>query len=215
MGSVVNRRTLILLSPLVVIATGHVVARVAGTFIGVWAFVPVLICLWALFWGAVILGGGDLRRWLGPARGGRWWSVGAVAVGLLPLPIFLQHRSLLNTPMLVIGWLLFAAINPISEEVYWRGVLLDATRTWPAWTSVLYSSFFFALNHPLTLGVHSIANRHPATFISTLILGVVWAVAVRRAGTLRYAIIGHTACDLLNLSVAAFLNLYLPRGMAP
>jgi hypothetical protein len=33
-----------------------------------------------------------------------------------------------------------------------------------------------------------------------------------RTGTLRYAIIGHTAVGLLNLSIAAFLNLYLPRA---
>lgn len=207
-----KHRSLILISPLVVIGIGHLVARLGGAFLGAWAWVPVVVVLWGLFAGFAKLTGGEYRRWFGPARGNRGWSILAVLVGLMPLQIFLQHRDLVNTPTLVLAWIAFAAINPVLEEVYWRGALLDATSEWPAWLAILFSSSFFALNHTLTLGVNSVPNRHPATLIVTFILGVVWGIAYQRTRTLRFSTVGHVAVDLLNLSVAAFLNLYLPHG---
>jgi membrane protease YdiL (CAAX protease family) len=209
------RQRIIIVSPLLIIASGHIVARIAGRSMGVWAWIPVVIWLWVLFLAAVLMGRGNVRRWLGPPRRWSWWSIAAVAVGLLPLPLFLQFRPLLDEPKLIFCWIAFAAINPLLEELYWRGLLLDATSGWPGWIGVLYSSALFALNHPLTLGVNSIANRHPATLVSTFILGLVWALAYRRTGTLRFAIVGHTAVDLLNLSILAFLNLYVPRATLP
>jgi len=78
---------------------------------------------------------------------------------------------------------------------------------------VLYSSFFFATNHPLTVGVHSIANRHPAVLISTFVMGLVWAVVYHKTQSLRWTIFGHFLTDLLNLSIPAFLNIVVPPGL--
>ena len=206
-------RRIILLSPIAIIAVGHLVARVAGNAIGAWAWIPVLLVLWAAFAAVIAISGGSFRRWLQPVTRKSWWSIVAVVIGFMPLQIFLQHWRLMNSWPLLLTWLLFAAINPLLEEGYWRGALLDAMDRWPGWLATLYSSTFFALNHTLTLGVNSIANRHPVTLVITFILGVIWATAYRRTGTLRFAVIGHTLVDLLNLSVLAFLNLYVPRAL--
>jgi membrane protease YdiL (CAAX protease family) len=98
------------------------------------------------------------------------------------------------------------------EEGYWRGLLLDNTRHWPAWLGVLYSTVFFAMNHPLTVGVYSIANRHPAVLISTGIMGLAWAVVYRKTHSLRWTMFAHMLADLLNLSILAFLNIVVPPG---
>jgi len=205
----------VLLSPFAVIALGHGTARLAGPAFGAWAWVPVTLVLWACFAACIALGAGgeSARRWLRTPGGGLRWLAIALAVGLIPLPILLSNYALLDSPLAVLLWLAFAAINPFFEEGYWRGVLLDSTASWPAWASILFASSLFALNHPLTFGVISLANAHPATLVSTFIMGVGWAVVYRRTGSLRWPILAHVGTDLCNLAVLAMMNIYLPvRG---
>jgi CAAX protease family protein len=210
-----SRQWLILLSPLAVIAVGHLTTRLAGAALGVWTWAPLALVLWSLFALLIAWGGGReaVRRWAGPARGSWGWSALAIGVALIPLPLLLLNWKLFDSPGLVLAWIMFALINAPLEEGYWRGVLLDNAPGWPGWLSVLYSSFFFALNHPLTFGVYSEANRHPATAISTFIMGLVWAIVYRKTGSLRWAVVAHVLVDLFNLSVLAFLNIYIPRSL--
>ena len=206
---------LILLSPLAVIAIGHIIARLTGSVLGVWAWIPLTLSLWGMF-ALLIAWGGEreaIWRWSRPPQGAWGWSVLPIVVGLIPLPLFLLNWKLLDSAWLGLAWLIFALINAPLEEGYWRGLLLDKTSSWPSWLSVLYSSFFFAINHPLTFGVHSIANRHPITTVSTFIMGLVWAVVYRKTGSLRWAVIAHILVDLFNLSILAFLNVYVPSSL--
>lgn len=209
-----KRTLLIRLSPLIIIAVGHLTARIAVLFLDVWAWIPVVIVLWILFAGFVTWGDGwkSLGKWLQPSQGKRrWiWILLALIVAFLPFQLMLANLQLFNAAWLVVVWLLFAVINAPLEEFYWRGLLLDHMRDWPRWTSILFTSFFFTINHPLTLGVFSIANRHPATLISIFILGVVWAVVYLRTNSLRWVIASHFLIDIFNLSILTFLNIYVP-----
>ena len=204
-----------LLSPFAVIALGHATARLAGPAFGAWAWVPVTLVLWTCFAACIAFGAGrdSARRWLRTPGGGLRWLAIALALGLIPLPILLSNFALLDSPLLVLLWLAFAAINPFFEEGYWRGVLLDRTSSWPGWASVLFASSLFALNHPLSFGVVSLANAHPATLVTTFIMGIGWAVVYRRTGSLRWPILAHVVTDLCNLAVLAMMNIYVPvRG---
>ena len=127
-----------------------------------------------MFASLISWGGGRaaILQWLRPPQGAWIWTVLAIAVRLIPLPIFLPNWQLLRPTNIWLLWLAFALLNPWLEEGYWRGLLLDAAAGWPSWLGVLYSSILFALNHPLTLGVNSIANRHPVTAMSTFIMGL-------------------------------------------
>lgn len=209
------RQRIILLSPFGVIVAGHLTARLAGIVWSVWAWIPLALVLWGLFAALIAWGGGrkSIQSWLRPPQGTWYWSALAIIVGLLPLPLFLMNLRLLSPLSIWLPWLIFALINPWLEEGYWRGLLMDTTRPWPAWMSILYSSTLFAANHPLSWGVHSIANRHPITFASTWIMGLVWAIVYRKTGSLRFAILGHVLVDLFNLSVPVFLNLYIPSDL--
>ena len=212
-GSETAKR-LILLSPLGIIVVGHFTARLARAVLGPWAWVPMIFVVWAMFVFLIAWGGGQeaIRRWLRAPQGGWGWSTLAVVVGLIPIGVFIWNWKLFPSVWIVLLWLLFALINPPLEEGYWRGLLLDTTTSWPGWLAVLYSSFFFAINHPLTLGVYSIANRHPVVLLSTFVMGVVWAVTYRKTRSLRWVIFAHFLTDLFNLSVLAFMNIYLPHS---
>jgi membrane protease YdiL (CAAX protease family) len=209
------RQRLILLSPLGIIAVGYALAHLWTIIFGIWVWIPLTLVHWGMF-GFMIAWGGEreaIRRWLQPPQGAWGWALLAIVVGLIPLSIFIQNWKLFPSAWLVLAWLLFALINPFLEEGYWRGLLLDSTKHWPGWLGVLYSTFFFAINHPLTIGVYSIANRHPAVLISTFIMGLAWAVVYRKTQSLRWPIVGHILADLLNLSVLTFLNIVVPPSL--
>lgn len=152
-----------------------------------------------------------LTEWLKPGHGSRAWPVSAVLVGAIPLPILLSNWRLLEDPLVVVLWLVFALLNPWFEEAYWRGLLLDATAPWPRVVALVYSTALFVLSHPLIWGVHSIANRHPHAVVGLVLMGAVWGMTYQRTRTLRAVIFAHTLTDLFNLAVPVFLNLYVPR----
>jgi membrane protease YdiL (CAAX protease family) len=210
-----NRQRLILLSPLVIIAVGRLIAYLAGVVFGIWVWIPKTLVVWAMFALMIAWGGGReaIRRWLRAPQGAWGWSVLAVVVGLIPLNVFILNWKLFPSVWIILAWLLFALSNPLLEEGYWRGLLLDNTKNWPGWLGVLYSTFFFAINHPLTIGVYSIANRHPVVLISTFVMGLAWAVVYRKTHSLRWTIVAHMLTDLLNLSVLAFLNIVVPPSL--
>lgn len=210
------KKRLLLLSPVVVIAVGHLTAQVAGRWLGVWAWAPLELVYWTMLALLIMWGGGvaAIRRWLGKPKGGWGWSLLSVVIGFIPVWLLLQNWQLLASLWGWLPWLLVALINPWLEEGYWRGLLLDLTKSWAAWASVLYTSLLFALSHPLMWGVHSLANRDPAVVVSTLLMGVCWAVTYRRTGSLRWVIFAHMLVDLFNISVATFLNLYIPPTMS-
>jgi membrane protease YdiL (CAAX protease family) len=134
----------------------------------------------------------------------------AVAVGLLSLPEFVRHWRLLLDPVVMIAWLLFAVINPLFEESYWRGLLLDAMRGWHAVPAVAYSALLFAASHPLIWGVRSEALGDLRVVPVLAAIGVVWAVAYRRTGSIVCSVAGHACANLLGMSVPLLLNLYSP-----
>lgn len=210
------KRRLLILSPLLVLALGHIAARIAVGWQSDWAWVPVLVVYWCTV--AALIGWGRepgaRRRWLGPARGPRLWTVLAVIVGLIPLPILILNFHLLSQPVVLVAWLLFAIINPWLEEGYWRGLMLDATRHWPRWASNLYSTSLFTLNHPLLGGLFAAANRDWMALTAIFVMGSVWAAAYQRTGTLRWAIASHVLVDLGNMAVPVFLGLYIPPHLA-
>lgn len=206
------RHRLILLSPILIIALGRVTAFFAKSAFNLWAWIPLTFVSWGLFALFMYWGGGkeSVRRWLHASHASWKWSALAIVVGLIPLPILLLNWHLFDSPWLIAAWLIFALINPFLEEGYWRGVLLDHTTQWNSVLSILYSSFFFAVNHPLTWGVFSIANNNMATAISTFIMGLAWALVYRKTGSLRWVIISHFLVDLFNLSILTFMNVYIP-----
>jgi uncharacterized protein len=212
-GNMAKKR-LIWISPVLVVAISAITIRIAARFIGVWAWLPWILVYWAIIGGLALWGGGreSVRRWMKPA-GGHWlWSALAVALGLSGITMFISSWHLITPLFIFIPWLILGLVNPFLEEWYWRGLMLDMTQTRPTWVRILYSSIFFSLNHVLGIAVTSIGSRHPIFLINTFVLGVLFSIIYMKTKSLRWLILGHALADLLGLSVAVFLNLWVPPG---
>ena len=206
-----RRDWLVVVSPFPLIAVGRSVALM-GTPPGTWAWVPAMLVFWLAIAVLVRSGGSSEApaRWLRAPRRLSFWCWLAVAVGLLSLPEFIGHWRVLLHPGVMIAWLLFALINPLFEEAYWRGLLLDATASWHAVPAVAYSALLFAASHPLIWGVRSEALRDLRVVPVLAMIGIVWAMAYRRTGSIRCSVAGHACANLLGLSVPLLSNLYSP-----
>ena len=201
-----------LLSPVALVALCAAVQVVAGRFLGVWAWVPTMGCFWIAIAGLLYAYAPHAapRSRFGPATGSALWSVLAVGAGLLSLPGFLAHWGLLDAPLLVGAWLVFALVNPWFEESYWRGVLMDCTARWGRAPSLLYGAAWFAGSHPLIWGVHSLPLRKPEAVGALFFVGLIWGLAYQRTGSLRWCVAGHMLANLFGLAALVLLNAYDP-----
>lgn len=209
---------LVALSPLPVILLGHLVARAATAIEPSLAWVAVAVAYWGAT-GAIVLATtsrAQRRAWFAPASRRPWWVVpaalllGAVPIGgilALQLPLVAAHAGL------ILPWLLFAAINPVFEEAYWRGALQDATARWPAWGAALWSTALFVASHPLMWGVFSEGNRSPMLFGTLALMGLSWFWMRRVTRSLRWPLLSHVLVDIGNLSVFVFLDVYVPPAI--
>ena len=201
-----------LISPLLLIALCATVQVAVGLLLGVWAWVPTMLCFWLVIWLLVRSHSGHSGIWqrFGPARGRLIWSVLAVVAGLLSLHGFLTHWRLLEQWPLIFPWLIFALINPWFEESYWRGLMLDTTACWGKTISLLYSTSWFAISHPLIWGIHSLPLRKVEAVAAVFFVGLLWGLAYQRTGSLRWCVVGHMLANLLGLAALVMLNLYDP-----
>lgn len=200
------------LSPVLLVAVCAIVQILAGRLIGVWAWVPTMLCFWAVI--ALFT-----RRFSGyaaaldrfkKASGSVVWSAIAILAGLLSLHGFIRHWALLSSLHLIVVWLAFALINPWFEESYWRGLLMDATASWGKFLSLLYSSVWFAASHPLIWGIHSLPLRKAEAVGALLFVGLLWGMAYQRTGSIRWCVAGHMLANLFGLAALVLLNLYDP-----
>lgn len=201
-----------LLSPVVLVGLCALVQLVAGLWLGVWAWVPAMLCFWLVI--SLFLRGysgySGIRQRFQPALGHKFWSVFAVVAGLFSLHGFLNHWFLLENLPLILPWLIFALLNPWFEESYWRGLMLDATASWGKLASLLYSTCWFAASHPLIWGIHSIPLRKIEAIAAVFFVGLIWGLAYQRTGSLRWCVAGHMLANLLGLAALVLLNLYDP-----
>ena len=181
-----------------------------GEIIGKWAFIPIVLIEWILFLFFVFKYGGgkdSIKRWLQKPKGSISWSISAVLMGLITLPLFLMHYGTLTHWTIWVPWILLALINPWMEEFYYRGFLLDNTTEWKNWQAILFSTIVFSMNHAV-FGINSEVNSGFTILISTLIMGLVWSITFKKTKSLRWLIFAHFLVDFFSLSAPAFLDLF-------
>ncbi len=206
---VLNKNKIVLLSPFLIIIINIVVAVVFGKLIGKWAFIPIILIEWCLFMFFILRFGGkeSIKKWLKKPTGSFGWTILALLMGLITLPLFLLHHDSLSSWTIWLPWILLALINPWIEEFYWRGLLLDFTSKWSKWSAIFFSSFVFAINHAV-FGINSEVNSGFTIVISTFIMGVIWAIVYKKTNSLSWIIFAHFLVDFFSLSVPAFLDLF-------
>ena len=205
----ITKRHIVIASPFLIIAANFGVALLFGKIIGKWAFIPMVLIGWTFWLFFILKYGGveSIKKWLERPKGGFGWGFLALIIGLIPLPIFLLHFDTLSGWQIWLPWILLALINPWIEEFYWRGLLLDHTKNWPSWTSILFTSLLFAINHA-AFGINSALMSGFEMVVSTLIMGIVWAIIYKKTKSVRWLVFSHFLVNFLNLSTPAFLDLF-------
>lgn len=203
-----NKKSIVLLSPFVIIAINFGIAYLFGNIIGKWAFIPIILIEWCLFLFFILKYSSNTIRkeWLQRSKGNFGWNILALFVGFLPLPLFLMHYETLGSWQVWLPWILLALINPWLEEFYWRGLLLEYTKNWSNWIAIIFTSSLFALNHAV-FGVNSELNSGITVIISTFVMGIFWGLVFKKVNSLRWIILAHFLVDFFNLSAASFLDL--------
>lgn len=205
-----KNRLLFAFSPLALVAICASIQFIAGHYVGIWAWVPTMLGFWLVIAFLLHKYPHSPRQRFQRASGSFFWSVLAVLAGLLSLHGFLGRWSLLVDTRLIAAWLVFALVNPWFEESYWRGLLIDSTASWGKLASLLYSSAWFALSHPLIWGIYSLPLRKPEAVGALLFVGLIWGLAYQRTGSLCWCVAGHMLADLLGLAALVLLNMYDP-----
>jgi membrane protease YdiL (CAAX protease family) len=213
-GGVADRRSrrLLLLSPFAVIAVGQLAARILGPTGGTWAWAYLFLGYWITLAGLILWGGGreTISRWLQPSQGGPFWPVIALAFSFATtLWLITPNWRLLLRPEILFPTIVFVLVNPCLEEGYWRGLIIDAAVRWPIWLAILYSGCLSAINHLFVMAIVA-AARNPVVWVYQLILGLLMGVVYIRTKSLRWSIVSHAIVNMLSLTVAMFLNVYVP-----
>jgi membrane protease YdiL (CAAX protease family) len=208
------KRPIVLLSPIVVVGLGFVLARIADSIWAAWSWIPIIIYYWGVLV-ALIAWGGDRRtilQWLQPSRQSRWiwvWRVLSLAVPSLFLPTaFLSSLASMNGWWVVVSWFSLGAINAWIEEGYWRGLVMDAASRWPGWLAASYSALCFGASHPLIFGFQGDDPMMGiAGFLGVLIAGLIWGLVYRQTRSLRLPILGHFLQQMLAPPYNVFIQL--------
>lgn len=147
-------------------------------------------------------------------------SKGALLLGITSGVIFfififggmlLLHEYLLDVEALrtlLVDWgfigpgeiglvLVLLLLNPVLEEVYWRGYMFEKIRTnGSALTAISVTAVFYMLYHVLTvLQIFEVAYTLVAV-LPVLIAGLFWGFVRERTGSITAAIVSHGLADL-------------------
>ncbi|MCL2058986.1 MAG: CPBP family intramembrane metalloprotease [Oscillospiraceae bacterium] len=201
-----NKKTILL--PFIIIAIGFMVAVVASNIVGAWAFIPLALVYWITIFIVVKPTIKMLTdKFIYPPKHFRYVLLALVPV-LFCIISFAWGFQYISGVSLILLWVLFAIINPIAEELFWRGYLFDNLE-WAPINKILFTTILFTLSH-LMWGVFSITIRSYIMIMPLLIMGITWGYAYHKTKSLKWCIIAHFFVDIMNLSVWVFLNIYVP-----
>lgn len=202
---------LLSLSPFLVMFACHLAARASDKWLRWdWKWVPNLMLYWGLLSILIVLNWSQVEPLLHLTNRFIWLAILALAVGFIPLPILIFNKHLLRNKGVFAAWMLFAFINPLFEELYWRGVLVNHFAEWSVIGSMLITSLLFSVHHKIAWEPITPVMGHPHLLISTAVMGLIWSASVIYCHTILWAIISHIAVDLFNLAVPVYLNRYHP-----
>ncbi|MBN2432767.1 MAG: CPBP family intramembrane metalloprotease [Acidobacteria bacterium] len=133
-------------------------------------------------------------------------ATGVIVPPLLALPVCILYIA--EVPLLFLVYcLLFALVNAVTEEAFWRGLLFfrPGNRTF----TMLFSAALFTGAHYMLWGRYLEAKGwflYPVLG-ATFVMGLLWMWFVQKERNLAYPMISHFLVNVLNLSVAVFYGL--------
>ena len=196
-----------MLTPIAILIVTQVTAITLGRFLKAFVYIPIILIYWAVI--VLILykyGFDNIRRWLNKPQGHWGWIILAVLLGLSSLPLFINNIHVFRNSSVLIPHIAFFLINPWIEEFYWRGLIIDVTKKWPGWASLLYSSVLFTLWHS-AFAWYSLGVRELSFYIPVLILGIFMVLIYRNTKSLWLCVGSHMLINIFNMGIPVLMNL--------
>ncbi|WP_088007078.1 CPBP family intramembrane glutamic endopeptidase [Indiicoccus explosivorum] len=105
------------------------------------------------------------------------------------------------------GWLVlvFLLVNPVLEEIYWRGYVYDRLRPRGKVAAIWITAVFYALYHLLTVNELFTGGFSLLAVLPVLLAGLFWGILREKTGSITPTIIGHGLADLGILFVYWFI----------
>ena len=137
-----------------------------------------------------------------------------IFVGMRYLHVYLLDVGKLRVLLLEWGFsgpgeiwlvLVFLFVNPVLEEIYWRGYMYDKLRVNGKAVAIWVSAIFYALYHLLTVNELFTGGFSLLAVIPVLMAGLFWGYLRERTGSITATIIGHGLADLGILFVYWFI----------
>lgn len=198
------------IAPIAIILVGFIVAKIANSLINSWAFIPLALVYWLSIVFVVRPNKASFSEMMKKPQGNLIWRFLAYIPAMFTLIAFVWGLKVITIePLLVVLSVIFILVNPVMEEMFWRGWLLH-NLPWSQPINIAYSTILFTLSHYCMWGVFSVTIRSKMMLVPLLIMGVVWSISYLKSGSLRHPIIAHALVDTFNLSIWVFLNLYIP-----
>lgn len=199
-----------LAAPPVIIFLGFLTAFGANALIGAWAFIPLALVYWLSIIFVVKPDKKTFSDLFKKPSGSFIWRLLPYFPALFTIVAFVWGLMVIKiTPLLTMLSIIFIIINPVMEEMFWRGWLLKHLPLGKP-LNIIYSTLLFTLSNYLMWGVFSVTIRSRMMLVPLLIMGTVWSVSYLKSESLRHCIISHALVDTFNLSIWVFLNLYIP-----
>lgn len=212
-----RNRMFVLISPILIILLGYLGTKLCYPYLKEWTWVVTAVLYWTLMGSMLFIfcTKEDVKGWLQKGKQSKPLFFLAVLIGIFPILgiLLLNYDLLMEYPTYILYWILFACINPLFEEGYWRGLVFEAGKDFSKSVIIIYSTLLFVISHPMMWGVFSIANRSNQLYISLFVMGIVWSVIRLKTNSLRYSLFSHFLVDIGNMTVYVFLNLYIPPQM--
>ena len=136
-----------------------------------------------------------------------WWILILFASTLIA-PIFMFFLPKLPSiiPLLILFSIPLSIIHGHCEELFWRGLYIKEFPKSIVW-SIIIPSILFSLWH--IASQFSIQSEHPINFIiSTIPLGVIYAIVTFVTKSAKWSAIGHTVSSFFAFSLPISLCLY-------
>ena len=137
----------------------------------------------------------------GLVRGLAWSVYFGIAAGLLFLVLFavgINPIKLVNTPLpsaphqIFIYFLVGGVIAPVSEEIFFRGIIFGFFRRWGVYAAILISTVLFVLPH----------GRHLP--LTQIVGGIVFAIAYEKEKNLMVPVTIHCLGNMAIFSLTFF-----------
>ena len=181
-----------------------VVGRLLAVFVSdnretAWIYITAFYAGWLIISLIFLVSIHDLKEMFAVSKNWQWNLLFVPIIALLVYFVFIPNIKLLKWDHWLLLSIIICLINPLLEEIYWRGLVSKASNV-PLF-SFLISSIGFAASHSLIFGVVSPGVSGWIGFVGAFVVGALFWLCYYKTKSLRGCVLGHFFIDVAGMAV--------------